>query len=68
MADIQPERHSAELPTTSSEPTTQPSVPSEHLLKELPVQITCEIGRVTLTAREILELRPGVVVPSLVSA
>ena len=63
MADIQPERHSAELPTTSSEPTTQPSVPSEHLLKELPVQITCEIGRVTLTAREILELRPGVVVP-----
>jgi type III secretion system YscQ/HrcQ family protein len=37
--------------------------PNESLLRELPVQITCEIGRVTLSAREVLELRPGAVVP-----
>ena len=36
---------------------------SEALLRELPVQITCEIGRVTLSAREVLELRPGTVLP-----
>lgn len=36
---------------------------SEALLRELPVQLTCEIGRVTLSAREVLELRPGAVVP-----
>ena len=63
MADAKPDNPSAEHPITSSEPTTLPSAPSEHLLRELPVQITCEIGRVTLTAREILELRPGAVVP-----
>jgi flagellar motor switch protein FliM len=39
------------------------AMPSEHLLRELPVQITCEIGRVTLSAREVLELRPGSVLP-----
>lgn len=43
--------------TDGSHPT------SEALLRELPVQITCEIGRVTLSAREVLELRPGAVVP-----
>jgi len=63
MADDKPDSPSAEHPSTNTEPTTQPSAPSEHLLRELPVQITCEIGRVTLTAREILELRPGAVVP-----
>lgn len=36
---------------------------SEALLRELPVQIACEIGRITLSAREVLELRPGAVVP-----
>jgi flagellar motor switch protein FliM len=40
-----------------------PALPSEHLLRELPVQLTCEIGRVTLSAREVLELRPGSVLP-----
>ncbi len=39
------------------------ATPSEHLLRELPVQITCEIGRLTLSAREVLELRPGSVLP-----
>jgi type III secretion system YscQ/HrcQ family protein len=36
---------------------------NESLLRELPVQITCEIGRVTLSAKEVLELRPGAVLP-----
>lgn len=40
-----------------------PTPPSEQLLRELPVQLTCEIGRITLSAREVLELRPGSVLP-----
>lgn len=44
-------------------PDGSPPPTSEALLRELPVQITCEIGRVTLSAREVLELRPGAVVP-----
>lgn len=40
-----------------------PAPPSEHLLRELPVQLTCELGRITLSAREVLELRPGSVLP-----
>jgi flagellar motor switch protein FliM len=44
-------------------PTPDATPPSDALLRELPVQITCEIGRVTLSAREVLELRPGAVVP-----
>lgn len=39
------------------------SPPGDQLLGELPVQLTCEIGRLTLPAREILELRPGAVLP-----
>lgn len=63
MADANADTTSSELSALSGEPSTQPSPPGEHLLRELPVQITCEIGRVTLTAKEILELRPGAVVP-----
>jgi len=63
MADANADTTSSELSALSDEPSTQPSPPSEHLLRELPVQITCEIGRVTLTAKEILDLRPGAVVP-----
>jgi type III secretion protein Q len=33
------------------------------LLGELPVEVACEIGRVTLTGRELLELVPGAVIP-----
>lgn len=33
------------------------------VLRELPVQIVCEIGRVNLTGREVLDLRPGTVLP-----
>lgn len=33
------------------------------LLRELPVEVVCELGRVTLTGRELLSLRPGAVLP-----
>ncbi len=36
---------------------------NDALLRELPVQITCEVGRVSLSGREVLELRPGAVLP-----
>lgn len=59
------------MPQNPSEPTSEDSSArgdlasaiNESLLRELPVQITCEIGRITLSAREVLELRPGAVVP-----
>lgn len=50
----------APLPGTGEGPD---SPPGDQLLGELPVQLTCEIGRLTLPAREILELRPGAVLP-----
>jgi type III secretion system YscQ/HrcQ family protein len=36
---------------------------TDHLLRELPVEVVCELGRVTMTGRELLELRPGAVIP-----
>lgn len=51
---------SAPLPGTGEGPD---SPPGDQLLGELPVQLTCEIGRLTLPAREVLELRPGAVLP-----
>lgn len=36
---------------------------ADRVLRELPVQLTCEIGRITLSGRELLELRPGAVLP-----
>jgi flagellar motor switch protein FliM len=33
------------------------------LLGELPVEVVCELGRVTVSGRELLELRPGAVLP-----
>ena len=29
----------------------------------VPVEVVCELGRVTMTGREVLELRPGAVIP-----
>lgn len=40
-----------------------PDEGSERLLRELQVLVTCEIGRVTMTGREVLELRPGAILP-----
>jgi len=36
---------------------------SNDLLGELPIEVSCELGRVTLSGRELSELRPGAVVP-----
>ncbi len=36
---------------------------SDALLRELPVEVVCELGRVTMSGRELLELRPGAVIP-----
>jgi len=42
---------------------TMPNEDAGELYGELPVEVTCELGRVTMTGREVLELRPGAVVP-----
>ena len=36
---------------------------AEALLGELPVEVVCELGRVSMSGRELLELRPGAVIP-----
>jgi flagellar motor switch protein FliM len=36
---------------------------ADQLLRELPVEVACELGRVTMSGRELLELRPGAVIP-----
>jgi len=53
----------ADPQTESAAPSPETESLSDSLLRELPVQVTCEIGRVTLSAREILDLRPGTVLP-----
>ena len=37
---------------------------TDQLLRELPVEVVCELGRVTMSGRELLELRPGAVIPA----
>lgn len=53
----------ADPQTDQAAPPPEAEALNEALLRELPVQVTCEIGRVTLSAREVLELRPGTVLP-----
>jgi type III secretion system YscQ/HrcQ family protein len=53
----------ADSQTEPPAPPPEAEALNDSLLRELPVQVTCEIGRVTLSAREILELRPGSVLP-----
>jgi type III secretion system YscQ/HrcQ family protein len=36
---------------------------TDQLLRELPVEIVCELGRVSMSGRELLELEPGAVIP-----
>ena len=36
---------------------------TDALLRELPVEVICELGRVTMSGRELVELRPGAVIP-----
>jgi type III secretion system YscQ/HrcQ family protein len=37
---------------------------ADQLLRELPVEVVCELGRVTMSGKELLELRPGAVIPA----
>jgi type III secretion protein Q len=37
---------------------------ADQLLRELPVEVVCELGRITMSGRELLELRPGAVIPA----
>jgi type III secretion system YscQ/HrcQ family protein len=37
---------------------------ADQLLRELPVEVVCELGRVTMSGRELMELRPGAVIPA----
>ena len=32
-------------------------------MRNTEVEVVCELGRVTMTGRELLELRPGAVIP-----
>jgi flagellar motor switch protein FliM len=41
----------------------KPNPGTEALLGELPVDVVCELGRVSMSGREVLELRPGAVIP-----
>lgn len=67
QAMVDPHSEESSSPTAGSSTAatagTDGGAPTEALLRELPVQITCEIGRVTLSAREVLDLRPGAVLP-----
>ena len=49
----------------SQDPPARPSDEpgADQLLRELPVEIICELGRVKMSGRELLELEPGAVVP-----
>jgi type III secretion system YscQ/HrcQ family protein len=51
--------------TMESDPTQKNDAASaDQLLRELPVEVVCELGRVTMSGRELLELRPGAVIPA----
>jgi type III secretion system YscQ/HrcQ family protein len=63
MADENLENRPNRAEPTGPQPDAPEALPSDQLLGELPVQLTCEIGRLTLPAREVLELRPGAVLP-----
>ena len=39
-----------------------PAGPDEALLADLPIELTCRLGSVSMTARELVELGPGAVV------
>jgi len=49
-------------PQQQQKPAAAPPAPEDGaLVSELPVEVIAELGRVTMTGRELLELRPGAV-------
>jgi type III secretion system YscQ/HrcQ family protein len=60
----EPYRLNLGAPIMESESSERPDeAGADQLLRELPVEVVCELGRVTMTGRELLELRPGAVIP-----
>ncbi len=55
----------ASIMDETSSPTASSSsgAGADQLLGELPVEMVCELGRVTMSGRELLELRTGAVIP-----
>ncbi len=62
LGDFAMDEHDDEPPSPAA-PAEADSASSDALLRELPVEVVCELGRVTLSGRELLELRPGAVIP-----
>jgi type III secretion system YscQ/HrcQ family protein len=53
------------VPSMEFDPSQKGDAAStDQLLRELPVEVVCELGRITMTGRELLELRPGAVIPA----
>lgn len=50
-------------PMSQDDQETDRPAGADPLLSELPVEVVCELGRVTMTGKELLELRPGAVIP-----
>src|SRR5262249_48139048 len=51
------------LGASQMDETKSENASADALLRELPVEVGCELGRVTMTGGELLELRPGAVIP-----
>jgi type III secretion system YscQ/HrcQ family protein len=59
-----PYRLNLGAPTMDKEEEAKPDeAGTNQLLGELPVEVACELGRVTMSGKELLELRPGAVIP-----
>ncbi len=56
---------SATMEKPNDDPQSAPlsDASTDGLLRQLPVELVCELGRVTMSGRELLELRPGAVLP-----
>ncbi len=50
--------------TMEFDPSQKDAASADQLLRELPVEVVCELGRVTMSGRELIELRPGAVIPA----
>ncbi|MDB4964800.1 MAG: type secretion system apparatus protein YscQ/HrcQ [Myxococcales bacterium] len=65
LAIVQQYRLNLGAPNMDFDPSQKPDAASaDQLLRELPVEVVCELGRVTISGRELIELRPGAVIPA----
>jgi type III secretion system YscQ/HrcQ family protein len=51
-------------PSMEFDATNKDAASADQLMRELPVEVVCELGRVTMSGRELVELRPGAVIPA----